>query len=187
MDRQVYAQNGDLTLLYAEYADRRLIYDMAFEDDLIWRSMLERREDFPWSELRDSEDYFFGSAPGRDKYLLIEYSGEIIGMISHTYNNGKIPNLELDTWLRSAEYTGRGIGSAVMKMLIDRLVLDHGIKTFIIRPWIKNPRAVRAYEKCGFKRREDFVPSDYYGKYLEQYGDGDYSAGETVNMVLEVG
>jgi RimJ/RimL family protein N-acetyltransferase len=159
---------------------------MAFEQPEIWQSMFEKKEDFDWAELRDEEEHFFGSKPGKNKYLLIQYNDEIIGTISHTYHNGNKINFELDTWLRSTAYTGKGIGSVVMKMLIENLVKQYGIKTFIIRPWVKNPRALRAYEKCGFKLRKDFDVSEYYGKYLEQYGDGDYSAEETANMVLEI-
>jgi len=186
MDRQIYLEKDNIKLLYAENSDRRLIYDMAFEEAEIWQAMFENKNDFNWADLRDEEGHFFGSEPGKNKYLLIQYQGDIIGTISHTHNNGKIENLELDMWLRSAKYTGKGIGSTVMKMLIDHLVKQYGIKTFMIRPWLKNPRAVRAYEKCGFQQCKDFVPSDYYGQYLEQYGEGDYSAEETVNMVLEV-
>lgn len=186
MNRQIYLEKDNIKLLYAENSDRRFIYDMAFEESEIWQAMLKNKDDFDWAELRDEEEYFFGSEPGKNKYLLIQYQDEIIGTISHTYNDGKIENLELDMWLRSTKYTGKGIGPAVMEMLINNLVKQYGIKTFIIRPWLKNHRAVRAYEKCGFRQYKDFVPSDYYGKYLEQYGEGDYCAEETANMVLEV-
>ncbi|WP_052959016.1 GNAT family N-acetyltransferase [Methanoculleus sediminis] len=185
-NRQIYIEKDGITLLYAEPSDRRFIYEMAFEEPEIWQSMLAKKDDFDWSELRDEEDHFFGSVPGKSKYLLIQYRGEIIGTISHTCNNGRIENLELDMWLRSTKYTGKGIGPAVIAMLIDRLVEEHGIRTFIVRPWLQNARAARAYEKCGFRRRKDFVPSDYYGEYLERYGEGDYGTQETVNMVLEV-
>ena len=185
-NRQIYIEKDGITLLYAEPSDRRFIYAMAFEEPEIWQSMLAKKDDFKWSELREEEDHFFGSVPGKSKYLLIQYRGEIIGTISHTYNNGRIENLELDLWLRSEKYTGRGIGSAVITMLIDRLVEEYGIRTFIVRPWLKNARAVRAYEKCGFRRCKDFIPAEYYGRYLEQYGEGDYGRQETANMVLEV-
>ena len=186
MNRHVYAQKNDLKLLYAEEADRRLIYDMAFEEDAIWQAMIKKKEDFPWSVLGEEEPHFFGAAPGMSKYLLIEQAGQIIGTISHTYNNGRIPNFELDTWLRSSKYAGKGLGSGAMKLLIDSLVKDYGIKTFIIRPWSKNPRAVKAYEKCGFVQTDSFDPKAYYGKYLEMAGEGDFGAEETVNMVLHI-
>jgi RimJ/RimL family protein N-acetyltransferase len=184
MNRQIYNQKSGMALLYAENTDRRLIYDMAFEEEAIWRSMIENKEDFPWSVLRDEEPHFFGAAPGMSKYLLIELDKLIIGSISHTFNDGKIPNMELDMWLRSSQYAGKGLGSKAMKLLIDSLIKDYGIKTFIIRPWIKNQRAVRAYEKCGFMVEDTFNPDDYYGKYLEVAAQGDFGLEGTVNMVL---
>lgn len=158
---------------------------MAFEEDEIWQSMIEHKEDFGWTQIRDEENHFFGNEPGKSKYLLIQYQGEIVGTISHTHHDGKIESFELDMWLRSVKFVGKGIGSTAMKMLIDSLVQQYGIKTFLIRPWYKNSRAVKAYEKCGFQQCKDFVVSDYYGKYLEQYGDGDFGD-ETFNMILEV-
>jgi len=186
MTREVYVENESVKLLYADDSDRRLIYDMAFEDEAIWRSMFECKNSFDWAELRDEEDHFFGSDPGMSKYLLIQCEGTIAGTISHTYHDGKVKSFELDMWLRSSAYTGKGVGSTAMQILIDHLVRQYGITTFIIRPWTKNERAIKAYEKCGFRHCPDFVVSDYYGKYLEQYGDGDYGVGETYNMVLTV-
>jgi len=186
MNRHLYTERNDIKLLYAEEKDRRLIYDMAFEEDETWQAMVASKEDFPWSELRDEESHFFGIDPGRCKYLLIEYNEQIIGTISHTYHDGKIPNMELDMWLRSSRYAGKGIGSSAMKLLIDSLVKDYNIETFIIRPWVRNPRAIKAYEKCGFVVMDSFNPEEYYGKYLEIGGDGDFGEEETVNMVLSV-
>jgi len=186
MKRQLYTISDDIKLLYAEDTDRRLIYDMVFEEEEIWKSMIENKEDFPWSDLRDEEPHFFGVTPGLCKYLLIEYDGKIIGSISHTYHDGKIPNMELDMWLRSSKYAGKGLGSTAMKLLIDSLAKDYNINTFIIRPWIKNPRAIKAYEKCGFAVIDPFNPEDYYGKYLEIGAQGDFGEEETVNMMLRI-
>jgi RimJ/RimL family protein N-acetyltransferase len=159
---------------------------MAFEDADIWQSMFKKKTEFEWAQIRDEEDHFFGSEPGKSKYLLIEYQSEIIGTISHTHHDGKIESFELDMWLRSTQYTGKGIGSTAINILIDYLLQQYSVNIFIIRPWIRNKRAIRAYEKCGFREREDFDVTDYYGKYLEQYGDGDYGVEETCNMVLVV-
>lgn len=184
MGRTPYVKKDNIALLYAEEIDRELIYNMAFEEDDIWQSMFDSKEHFDWAEIRDEEPHFFGNKPGLSKYLLIEYDDQIIGTISHTYNNGKIPNMELDIWLRSVKYTGKGIGTKVIKLLVERLIEDKNIATFIIRPWINNPRAIRAYEKCGFAATDTFNPEDYYGKYLEEWGQGDYPEGENVNMIL---
>ncbi len=185
MDRKVFAQQEDITLLFAEEPDRRMIYDMAFEEPGIWRSFAETRDEFPWSVVEDEDPCFFGREPGKSKYLLIHYQGKIIGTISYAHNDGRTENFELDIWLRSESYTGKGIGSSTMKLLIRTLVVRHGVKTFIIRPWSKNPRAIKAYEKCGFLEKKDFRPEEYYGSNLDLYGPGDHEPGENCNMVLE--
>ncbi|MCC0646737.1 GNAT family N-acetyltransferase [Clostridioides sp. ZZV15-6598] len=186
MKRNLYAMREKIKLFYAEDSDRKLIYDMAFEEDEIWKSMFDNKDDFDWSDIHDEESYFFSSTPGLNKYLLIEYDNQIVGTISYTYNDGKISNMELDMWLRSMKYTGKGIGSKAMKLLIDSLIRDYEIGTFIIRPWVKNPRAIKAYEKCGFVVSDCFNPKDYYGKYFDKWGQGDYPEGENVNMVLSI-
>lgn len=186
MERTIYAGNNKIKLYYAKEADRELIYGMAFEEDAIWQAMFDDKDHFCWSEIRDEEPHFFGNTPGLSKYLLIVWEDKIVGTISHTFNDGKITNMELDMWLRSIEYTGRGIGSNAMKLLIDSLCRDYSIETFIIRPWLKNKRAIKAYEKCGFVVTNTFEPSDYYGKYLETWGNGDYPEGENVNMILTI-
>jgi len=186
LNRHLYSENYGIKLLYAENADRRLIYDMVFEDDEMWATMLPSREDFPWSVLRDEEPHFFGAEAGDSKYLLIKYDNKIIGAVAHTYNDGKIPNMELSAWLRASKYAGKGVGTNAIKLLIESLIKDYGIKTFIIRPWIKNTRAVKAYEKCGFVVTDSFNPEDYYGKYLELAAQGDFGEDGTANMVLSI-
>ena len=47
--RRIYIERDGITLLYTEPSDRRFIYEMAFEDQGIWRSMLEEKGDFDWS------------------------------------------------------------------------------------------------------------------------------------------
>lgn len=186
LNRIEYVKADDIALLYSEESDRLLIYNMAFEEDSVWQAMLEKKEDFDYTFIQEEEPCFFDGKPGLNKYLLIEYKNQVIGTISHTYNDGKTPNFELDMWLRSEKYIGKGIGTRVLKLLTRQLAKDYQIKTFLIRPWIKNPRAIQAYKKCGFIIRDNFVPENYYGKYLEMGGDGDYPQGETCNMILEI-
>lgn len=157
---------------------------MAVTDDEIYHSMYTEKDGFPWEEIRDEEAEFFSAQPSKNKYLLIEHAGEIVGVLSHTHNKAPKENMELDIWLNATKHTNKGIGSESLKLLIDYLRKQYNTKTFIIRPWIKNRRAVRAYEKAGFKIVSNFNPAEYYTKYLEEYGDGDYGPKETANMVL---
>jgi RimJ/RimL family protein N-acetyltransferase len=183
--RTICTGEGDIRLLFAKDDDRDFIYDMAFEDPSIAEAMGVDEESFPRSKIVDEEPHLFGSEPGMSKYLLIEYDGDIVGVVSHTYNDAPIQNMELDIWLRHPRLTGRGIGSHVLKLLITYLNAAYGITTFVIRPTIKNERAVAAYQKAGFRIVDDFVPERYYTKYLEEFGAGDFGD-DTANMVLKL-
>jgi hypothetical protein len=62
---------------------------------------------------------------------------------------------------------------------------EYAIKTFIIRPGRKNSKAIKAYEKCGFSVIDNFNANDYYGDDIGEWGDGDYGAEGTVNMIKQ--
>ena len=65
-------------------------------------------------------------------------------------------------------------------------VLQFNITDFLIRPWIKNQNAIKAYKKCGFVESLDLSIKDYYSENsMYEYGDGDYGIDETVNLFLK--
>ncbi len=50
-----------------------------------------------------------------------------------------------------------------------------------------NNGKIKAYKKCGFKEINVFIVSDYYSdEDAELYGEGDYGADETVNLIYEM-
>ena len=57
---------------------------------------------------------------------------------------------ELGYWL-SEDYWNKGIGTRFMKMILEYLVNEKSAKAVILDPHQNNPRAVRMYEKAGFK------------------------------------
>lgn len=180
--RKVYADFGDIKLLFAEEADRLLVYDMSTEPE-IFNSMSVGDNFFPYDEIENEDPEFFNGQDSYNKYLFIEYNGELAGVISHTYNDAPIQNFELDIWLKTNSLTGKGIGSRSIRHLAEYLFKKYKIDTFIMRPYIKNTRAVKAYQKAGLKIVDNFEPNKYYTKYLEEYGEGDYGA-DTANMVM---
>jgi RimJ/RimL family protein N-acetyltransferase len=130
------------------------------------------------------ERKYFPGDESRNAYLLMESAGEIIGWISHAYKNSNIENMEIDIMFKALKYTGKGVGSKIIAALTDYLNEKYGIKTFIIRPGKHNARAIRAYEKAGFAVMDTFDPNDYYeAEDVTLWGDGDYGADGTVNMI----
>ena len=187
MERKTYLENEDIKLLFAKDEDRRFIYDLTFEESDVILSMFDDESGFHWEELRDERDVFFNEKPDLDKYLLIEYNSEIVGVFCHNYHNAPIENMEFHIWMRAMKYTGKGIGTRVLRMMIEHINKEYNINTFIMRPWTKNPRAVSAYKKCGFEVKENFELEKYFTKEeIEKYGNGAYVEEETVNMVLNL-
>jgi RimJ/RimL family protein N-acetyltransferase len=129
-------------------------------------------------------DYFFtGTEPGDGRGFMILHQEEPIGFISYTSFHLKPHKSELDIWLNSEANCGRGFGTEAIIMLGDYLGKILGINELIMRPSVKNARAIKSYEKAGFKKSQT-SPGDYLkDEFVAVYGDGDYGAGGDVLMI----
>ncbi len=137
----------------------------------------------------DYEDFFFNdSSPekGRAYMIMLKENDEEdeIGFISYTGFGLVEGTAELDIWLKSLNYTGKGYGTSALKILCSKL-LKNGFHTLIIRPCAKNIRAIKSYKKIGFVESV-FKPEKYYKKeYIDIYAPGDCKNGEDVFMMLK--
>lgn len=57
----------------------------------------------------------------------------------------------MDQFIGEPDYWNKGIGTRFMKMILEYLVNEKSAKAVILDPHQNNPRAVRVYEKAGFK------------------------------------
>ncbi len=184
MKRNVYIAKDEITMLYARESDRAFIYEQSTMDPQIVLSMFDDPSEFRWEEFRDEKAKFFDETASIYKYLLIEYQQEIVGVFYHTCHLAPIKNVEFHIWFFSNKFTGKGLGTRVVSMMKDYIHSTYGITCFMMRPWIKNPRAIHTYEKCGFVVQKDFELSKYFTQEeIELYGYGAYSVEETVNMI----
>ena len=136
----------------------------------------------------DYEDFFFDdSYPEKGRaYLIIREEGSVleeIGFISYTAFHLIRGIAEIDIWLKSLEYTGRGYGREAIKLLTQKL-FQEDFKTLIIRPCLKNVRAVNSYKKTGFKETS-FKPEYYKREYIHEFAAGDCKDGEDMFMELK--
>jgi len=152
----------------ATMADRKQIYQWLAESDLT--SLMLGPPLFPdnpvpvWYEfVSDYSHHFFdGSMPGKGQCYVIEVNGEPAGQVNHNEIYGN--STELDIWMRSSEYTGKGYGSDALETLCDHLRLTMGIHLFYIAPAAKNKAAIAAYKKAGFAPtpdKPDWLVPDY--------------------------
>lgn len=188
--KQITSIDGEsITLEFATLEDKRLIYDMLISPEVKDFMFSSEQPEPTWEEfdLGESDGLFSGEQGAEGSYLLIKIDGVSIGAISYYLHSGRLKSAELDIWISSTKYLGKGYGTQAIKLLIDFVRSTYNIKTFIIRPWRKNVNAIKAYKKCGFKEFDPARLKDYYSEELfSEHGEGDYGIGETANLIYEL-
>lgn len=61
----------------------------------------------------------------------------------------------IDIWIGDIENTGKGYGREMMIQALQRCFVNEGVHTVLIDPLASNTRAIRFYEKIGFRFLED--------------------------------
>ena len=99
---------------------------------------------------------------------IIEYDGKSIGYV-HMYklneelmNEYEYPITDkivygIDQFIGEPEYWDKGIGTKFMKLVLKYLFEEKKAEIVILDPHADNPRAIRCYEKVGFKKIK-FLP-----------------------------
>ena len=67
------------------------------------------------------------------------------------------------------DYQDRGLGTAMTKHMIE-IARSRGLKKISLTVVTENSRAIRVYEKCGF-RIEGRLEKDHYNYVTGEYGD----------------
>lgn len=92
--------------------------------------------------------------------LIAEMDGKQIGFIQiidpekeeSKYWGEVEPDLRaIDIWIGEEENLGKGYGSSMMKLALDRCFSDARVKAVLIDPLASNERAHRFYERFGFR------------------------------------
>lgn len=167
--------SGGVALRFATKQDRRAIYEWMGQSELTPFMMgppLFPDAPIPtWEQfLADYvDDYFDGARPEVGQSFLIEAEGEAVGHVSYSVVDLDRKLAELDVWLSCEKVCGHGYGVDALEALIGYLHGTLGLTDFILRPSARNPRAIRAYGKAGFR-----VLPMTYAEQTSLYGPGDY-------------
>ncbi len=165
----------------ATLADRRMIHAWSYGSDvapLLHVSDAPARPFADWCG--DWEAHFFtDDAPERGRMFVVLEAAVPVGAIA--YNDiDERHRVELDIWLNAEANCGRGLGTDAIEVLCGHLEVAFGVRTFMMQPSARNPRAVRAYEKVGFVR----VPATAE-EIAADWGGVDHP--DSVLMIREVG
>jgi aminoglycoside 6'-N-acetyltransferase len=100
------------------------------------------------------EATLIGKAEGRTETtgFAVVHEGELAGLIQYYENSDPdYRHAGIDIFL-GAPFHGRGLGTDAVRTLARHLVRDRGHHRLTIDPVAHNARAIRAYEKAGFRR-----------------------------------
>jgi aminoglycoside 6'-N-acetyltransferase len=108
----------------------------------------------------------------------IEVDGELAGWLGVTEETEpEYPSVGLDISL-SGRFQGRGIGPEALRIAIRWFADERGHHRFTIDPAAANERAIKAYERVGFK------PVGVMRRY-ERSSDGSFHDGLLMDLLIE--
>jgi aminoglycoside 6'-N-acetyltransferase len=146
------ATPSDLALLRAWDTRPHIIAATGDDGGFDWETELPRRPD--WRE-----------------FLIAEIDGRPIGFIqiidpareeTHYWGDVEADLRAIDIWIGEAADLGRGFGTQIMRLALERCFADPAVKAVLIDPLAANTRAHHFYERLGFRRidRRTFGPDD---------------------------
>lgn len=125
-------------------------------------------------------DDLVAKAEGREDVVAfaVERDGEVIGL-AQTYEEPDPDNRHagIDLFLGSS-YQGQGLGADAVRTLARHLVRERGHHRLVIDPAVENERAIRCYERVGFK------PVGIMRRY-ERGGDGAWHDNLLLDLLAE--
>ena len=102
------------------------------------------------------QHFFDDSNPEGGRCFVIEFAGQAEGQVNYNDIERDRNRTELDIWMFEERHCGHGHGSEALRLLCDYLRSAFAVQGFYIKPSAANPRAIRAYEKAGFRRTSLF-------------------------------
>lgn len=108
-------------------------------------------------------DYFDIVSPEKGQCFWIMVSGEKIGQVNYNKIDLENKKVELDIIIGNEAKMGRGYGTDALRTLMKYLFDNFAINKIWVETMANNPRAIKAYEKAGFKREESFVDKVIFG------------------------
>lgn len=138
----------------AAMGDRRMVYDWSHDSDIAPIIHLSDDSDETFQQFCDGweECFFTDTSPERGRMFIILHNDTPVGAIA--YNDIDPKNrVELDIWMNCEANCGKGFGPDAIETLCEYLSAEFGVKTFMMQPSARNPRAIRAYVKAGFVAR----------------------------------
>lgn len=139
--------------------ERVYISPMNVEDAEIYTKWLNDPEIVQYLSLRNSLVSIYGERSYIENFSKVEFNmcivkkenDELIGNIGLSELDYKNGTAELGIFIGEKENLGKGYGSEAIKLLTKYAFEELRLHSIYLRTYDINDRAVKAYEKCGFK------------------------------------
>ena len=126
-----------------------------------YTNMVSIESENEWLENATSEKYNFA--------IIKKENDTLMGNISLMHINFIDGTAELGIFIGDTENLSRGYGSEAIMLLLDYAFNQINLYNIMLRVYDFNKRAIRAYEKCGFKTFGIWKNSHYVdGKYCNE-------------------
>ncbi|MES9684515.1 GNAT family N-acetyltransferase [Gottfriedia acidiceleris] len=94
--------------------------------------------------------------------------------IVYGYENTSEVIYGMDQFIGEIDFWNRGIGSFLVSSMVNYLVNNQNAKKVVVDPQTWNVRAIKCYEKCGFKKirllpKHELHEGEYRDCYVMEY------------------
>ena len=149
--------NSDDYLQYVEWMNS---YEVGKGTGSISR-MVSIESEKEWLAKATSEKYNFA--------IVLKENDMLLGNISLMKVHDVDRTAELGIFIGNENYLSRGYGSEAIMLLLDYAFNYVNLNNIMLRVFDYNKRAIKAYEKCGFKTYGVWKKSHYFnGKYSDE-------------------
>ncbi len=156
--------------------ERVYISPMNVEDAEIYTKWLNDPEIVKYLSLRNSLVSIYGERSYIEAFSKVEFNlcivkkenDELIGNIGLNDIDYKNGTAELGIFIGDEENLSKGYGSEAIKLILDFVFKEIRLHSVDLTVFGNNPRAIKAYTKCGFKefgRRHDAI--FHNGEYID--------------------
>ena len=185
-----YLSEGGLVMLLK--SERLAIRELIEDDKLLMVKWLSDPEVLQFYEGRDRpldlaqvEEDFYGEVDDETRCLIL-YEEQPIGYVQF-YPVGEEERLVygyldpaeilygMDQFIGEPAYWNKGIGTELVEMLVAYLLNEKNADRVVMDPQTWNVRAIRCYEKCGFKKvkllpKHEWHEGEYRDCWLIEHG-----------------
>ncbi|MFJ8526802.1 GNAT family N-acetyltransferase [Bacillus sp. NPDC094106] len=166
-------QKGELSIRYVLEDDANIISKWLTNSEVL--QYYEGR-DKPQSPEKVRTHFTYNSKSD-EKRCLVEYAGEPIGYIQmypidsewkELYGYRENQNVwGMDQFIGEPIYWNGGIGTELVQAMVTYIIDELGAEAIAMDPRVANERAIRCYEKCGFKKVKKLKEHELHEGKLE--------------------